>query len=193
VIMIPLRGGRHALGLRYSLNELLAVHGDPNRVLEEAWAGLLSILVRNWPDWPIEVWVRLAAGAVTDDPTDDEEAGWDVEFAVSFADQGPDSKDVTAMIDAVTRGLKAVLQVEGALAWTRIDPDWNPMWAVDDGQVYRLLAPEPTIEQTVYLIGSYAGVPSMFASTLEAWPLARARRKLGVELADVDTGWAFDA
>lgn len=194
MITIPLRGAQHALGLRYSLPELLSLHGDPNRVLEEAWAGLLSIWSRNWSDWPIEVWVRLLENYTKGDGADEPEAvAWEVEFAISFAEQGPDNGDVAAMIDAGTRGLRAVLKVDASLSWTRIDPDWHPLWAIDDGRVYRLLAPEPTIERTVYLIGIYSGVPAVFASTLEAWPLAHARTTLGVRLAEVDTGWAFQA
>ncbi len=189
--IIPLRGARKALTIDYSMAELMEAHLDLNRTLEEAWAGLLTILVRNWPDWPIEVWSRID---VVDDPDEtDAPSQYVIRFRVTFAGESADNSDVTAMIDTITRGLRAVTRVEAELGWGSVDVDWSPLWAIDDARVFRLIAPEPTVEDSVYLVGAYGGEPTLFAGTLEAWPLQQSRRALGIEVAGVDLGWAFSA
>jgi len=190
--IIPLRGADIALGIDYSMGELMEEHQDINRTLEEAWAGLLTLLVRNWPDWPIELWSRLDE-IPNDDPTEDLPSQYLIRFRLSFGGEGPSNSDVTAMLDVVTRGLRAVVRVEPELSWDGIGVDWFPLWAVDDGKVFRLLAPEATVENSVYMIGVYAGEPTLFAGTLEAWPLTGSRAALGIEIAEVDLGWAFTA
>jgi hypothetical protein len=191
--LIPLRGAQCALALDYSMAALRGEHHDLNTALEEAWAGLFIVLVRNWPNWPIELWSRV--DALPEDPLADENTPtqYVVRFRLSFAGEGVDNSDVAAMLDVVTRGLRAVMRVEPELSWAPIRSDYLPLWAIDDGMVYRLLAPEMTVEDSIYMIGSYAGEPRLFASTLDAWPLAGSRRALGIHLCGVDLGWAFSA
>lgn len=181
---IPMRGGPGALLFACELGGLAARHEDVNRTLEEAWAGLLCVVRDAWPDWPLEVWSRL-------DPQEDEdgdESAWHLVYGVVFGGEGPDNPDVAAMADFAVRGLGKVVGVGLDASWGAIDPTWNPLWAVDDGQVYRLLASEPTAEPSLYLLGTYAGQPAWFAATLDAWPLEG--KCLPVETADVDLGWA---
>ncbi len=189
---IPLRGAQTALAMDYSMAELMEEQNDLNRALEEAWAGLLTVLVRNWPDWPIELWSRVDE-VVPEDPTDEEGSAYFIRFRLSFAGEGPANSDVTAMLDVVTRGMRAVTRVQPLLDWDGIGVDWLPLWAIDDGKVYRLLAPEMTVEDSVYMVGVYGGEPTLFAGTLEAWPLNQSRGALGIEIAGVDLGWAFSA
>lgn len=190
--VIPLRGAQIALAMDYSMAELMEEHNDLNRALEEAWAGLLTVLSRNWPDWPIELWSRVDE-IVPDDPTDESGSTYLIRFRLSFAGEGPANSDVTAMLDVVTRGMRAVTRVEPVLGWDGIGVDWLPLWAIDDGVLYRLLAPEMTVEDSVYMVGVYGGEPTLFAGTLEAWPLNLSRSALGIEIAGVDLGWAFSA
>ena len=187
MLILPLRAGERGLCLDYVLAALTKRHADLNRALEEAWAGLLTVVSESWPDWPLEVWTRLEE---EDEPDPDTgEPRWKLRFCLFFADEGPDNQDVAAMCDFATRGLQGVLELSPAVSWGGIDPDWSPLWAVDDATVYRLLAPEPTLSRGVYLLGSYAGQPAWFAATLEAWPLHGS--SLGIELAEADSGWAF--
>ena len=186
MLILPLRAGERGLRLDYSLNEMTRRHVDANRALEEAWAGLLTVVCESWPDWPLEVWTRLRE----DEP--DPETGdpvWTLCFCLFFAGDGPDNQDVAAMCDFATRGLQGVLLLTPTITWGGIDPDWKPLWAVDDGEVYRLIVPERTMSHAVYLLGTYAGLPAWFAATLEAWPLQGSG--LPIKLAEADMGWTF--
>ncbi len=190
-LILPVRGGNQGLGLGYPLSKLVDAHDDLNRALEEAFAGLLTVLCEGWPDWPIEIWTRLVEPVVLDGPDDDDEEApdWTLEFRLFFAGEGPAHNDVTAMLSVVTQGMSAVLQVEPKVSWAGIDPTWKPLWAIDDAAIYRLLAPERTVDPAVYMLGHYAGRPAWFAAALEAWPLQGAG--LPISLAEADTGWAF--
>lgn len=196
-MLIPLRGGSTTLALEWDLEELVALHKDLNRVLEEAWAGLLTVLVESWPDWPIEVWSRLERREPgEDDAVDASELQpgeklerWVLAYRVSFADEDASNADVAAMVTYVTRGLGAVLQTPAEVSWASVDPDWKALWSVDDAQVYRLIADERTMEPSLWMVGQYGGLPSYFAATLEAWPLQGVR--LPILHAEADLGWAF--
>ena len=186
---LPLRAGRNGLRLDYPLTGLIARHKDLNRSIEEAWAGLLTVVCEGWPDWPIEVWTRLVEQEVEDGAEEDEGARWTLSFCVFFAGEGPENSDVAAMCDFATRGLQGVLELSPSVSWAGVDPAWKPLWAVDDAAIYRLLVPEATLNGAVYLLGSYAGQPAWFAATVEAWPLHEVA--LPIELAEADLGWAF--
>ncbi len=182
--ILPLRAGERGLCLDYPLTALLGRHRDLNRALEEAWAGLLTVVCEGWPDWPLEVWTRLEERR-----SEGEEPTWCLRFCLFFAGEGPDNQDVAAMCDFATRGLQGVLEESPEVSWGGIDPGWQPLWAVDDASVYRLLAPEASLSRAVYLLGSYAGRPAWFAAALEAWPLHGSG--LPIHVAEVDTSWVF--
>ena len=183
-MLIPLRGGAFGLGLTYPLEPLVEAHDDLNRTFEEAWAGLMTVLLEGWPDWPVEVWTRLSSSF-----NEEGKERWFVQFLVFFAGEGPDNSDVAAMLDFVTRGLRGVIAVPPVVLWTRLAPDCKPLWVIDDAAIYRALAPERGLEPSVYLLGHYAGRPAWFSATVEAWPLHGAGLPIG--LVDVDTSWAF--
>lgn len=187
MLILPLRAGERGLCLDYPLAGLTARHADANRAIEEAWAGLLTVVCESWPDWPLEVWTRLEEQDELDPETGD--PTWKVRFCLFFAGEGPDNSDVAAMCDFATRGLQGVLESSPAVSWAGIDPTWKPLWAVDDAAVYRLLAPEPTLSRGIYLLGSYAGRPAWFAAALEAWPLHGSGLSIG--LAEADLSWVF--
>ncbi len=199
-MLIPLRGGATTLGLEWDLEELVALNKNLNRTLEEAWGGLLTVLVESWPDWPIEVWSRLERREPEGDEAQEVQATpgaepdakverWVLAYRVSFANEGAENADVAAMVTYVTRGLAAVLQVAPEVSWDAIEPGWKALWAIDDTQVYRLIADERTMEPSLWMVGQYAGLPSYFAATLEAWPLQGVR--LPLKHAEADLGWAF--
>jgi len=194
-MMIPMRGGRNALSLSWGLGDLMGRHSDLNKTYEESWAGMLHVIVDSWADWPVEVWLRLVELELTEEERAEEEdkplGGWALQWLVSFAGEGPERRDVAAMVSFVTQGLESVLGEKPAVGWTSIDPGDKAMWVIDDGSVYRLYADVPTEEPMVFLIGHYAGEPALFAAAVEAWPLHRARRRLNVDLAEADLGWAF--
>jgi hypothetical protein len=181
---LPLRADGPGLRLEYSLTELVAKHPDLNRSLEEAFAGLLTVVCEGWPDWPIEVWTRLVGVEV-----EDEEPRWIVSFCIFFGGEGPDNSDVAAMVDFSIRGLQGVLELSPIIGWAGVDSTWKALWAVDDAQICRLQVPEATVDGAIFLLGSYAGQPAWFAATTEAWPLRDAG--LPIALAQVDLGWAF--
>ena len=185
-MMLPLRGSRHALTISWDLDDLVLSSDDLNKSFEEMWLSLLSVLVERWPDWPIEIWTRLVPVI-----TDEAKARWDLEFLVSVGSEGPDDKHVAAVVRYLTAGVAKLIPIPPRLSWNRILTDCKPLWLVDDAQVYRVLAPEAGEEPALYLLGHYAGQPAWFAATVEAWPLHGVR--LEVQLADVDTAWAFDA
>jgi hypothetical protein len=194
--LIPLRGGAQGLSLSYDLEALLDAQPNLNAVLETVWAGLLHVVSERWPDWPVEVWTRVAGGPDADgEGSDDGERGdggaWQLQFRVFFGGDGSmDSKEVQTMVSFVLRALRLRLGADPELGWGGISDSWHPLWAVDDESVYRLLAPEATVEPSVYQLGHYGGEPAWFAATLEAWPLRNAEAP--IELAEADTAWAFD-
>jgi hypothetical protein len=191
VLVLPMRAGPMGLALAYSLNELANRHGDLNRALEEAWAGVLTVLREGWPDWPLEVWTALELLPPLEEEEGDEDATprWVLHFRLFFAGEGPENGDVAAMVDFVVRGLQGVLEVTPLIDWMGVHPGWRPLWAVDDAQIYRLIAPEITAEPSVYLLGWYSGRPALFAASLEAWPLQGAAQP--IDFAEADLGWAF--
>jgi len=185
-MILPLRAGAIGLSLRYELDGLVQKHRDLNRSLEETWASVLTVLTERWPDWPVEVWSNLTPTAA-----DDGKPTWDLEFRVFFAGEQTNSRDVTAMVEFVVRGLADFLAAPAQVGWDGIRLGWHPLWAIDDGGVYRMLAPERTLDRAVYMLGHYAGQPSYFAAAVEAWPLSQAGLHIG--LAEADLGWTFDS
>ena len=186
-MLIPLRAGDEGLVVSWNLGELFAVLPRPNVELERIWAGVLTVVRDSWPDWPVEVW-----GTITETSEEGDEAPtFALSFAIFFGGEGRGSKTAAAMAAFVLSALNKALPLEATSTWGRIDPDWKPLWVIDDAEVLRLLAPEHTVEPSVYMLGSYAGIPSLFAASLEAWPLTPARRQIGVELAEADVEWAF--
>ena len=187
-MLIPMRAGDEGLVVSWDLEELVAVLPRPNVELERVWASVLTVVRDSWPDWPIEVWGNIEE--TSEDP-EAEERTFALLFAVFFGGEGRQSKTAAEMAAFVLSALNKALPLEAASSWGRVDPDWKPLWAVDDAQVLRLLAPEHTLEPSVYMVGSYAGIPTLFAASLEAWPLTPARRRIGVELAEADLEWSF--
>ena len=188
-MLIPVRGGHLALALDWDFQALVDRHPDLNRTMEEAWAGLLSVLAESWPDWPIEVWSELRK-IDPDDPTDPEALPtWRLGYRVCFSGQDASNADVAAMVQFVTRGLGAVVDGTADVSWDGVTPGWKVLWAIDDAVVYRMIADTQTIESSVWLLGHYAGEPEYFAATFEAWPLQHAG--LPVQRAEADLGWAF--
>ena len=183
-MIVPLRGAAQAMAVTYSLGKLTAAHDDLNRSLEESWAGLLTVLTERWPDWPIEVWTRLLPYE------EDGEPKWHLQFLVSFAGEQADNRDVTAMTGFLLQGLSRCLGEEPLVNSCPVAPDCKPLWVVDDGTVLRLLAPEHTIDRAVFMLGHYAGQPTYFAASVEAWPLSRP--DVPIEFAEADLAWAFD-
>jgi hypothetical protein len=191
-VLIPLRGGRQCLALAWQFQEIWERHDDLNRTLEQCFAGLLKVLAESWPDWPVEIWGSLVDRGLAEDEEEPDQGfspRWWLEYRVSFGGEGPEQKDVAAMVAFVSQGLASVLGADPEVSWGSVDPDWRALWVVDDAEVYRLLAAEWTDEASVFLIGHYAGQPTLFAATLEAWPLKHAR--LGIRTAEADLGWAF--
>ena len=184
-MIIPLRGSRQALTISWDLDDLVLQFDDLNRTLEELWLSVLSVLVERWPDWPVEVWTRLLP------IIDGEKPRYGLEFLISVGAAGPEDKHVAAVVRFLTAGVaKLISSSPPRLGWGRVQTDCKPLWVIDDGKVYRVLAPEASVERSVYLLGHYAGQPSWFAATLEAWPLHGAQ--LPLELTDVDASWAFE-
>ena len=187
-MLLPMRGGGIALAVTYDLDVLVDSHPHLNPTLEQTWASLLSVMMERWPDWPVEVWSRVAIGLKAEDDGPPVKR-WEVSYRVFFAGEGPDVSDVVAMSNFLVQGLAGLLKAAPELAWGTIDPDWHALWAVDDGQVVRCLAQERGLGPAVFLVGHYAGEPTYFAATVEAWPLSTAA--LNVELREADTAWAF--
>jgi hypothetical protein len=183
-VIIPIRGARQALTVSWDLDDLVLRFDDLNRTLEELWASILSVLVERWPDWPIEVWTRLSP------IVEDEKPRYELDFLISVGAEGPDDKHVAAVVRFLTAGVVKLMPNPPRFGWERIKTDCKPLWVIDDATVYRVLAPEDSVDQSVYLLGHYAGQPTWFAATVEAWPLHGAQ--LAVDLIDVDTAWAFD-
>ncbi len=189
-MLLPLRGGAIALAITYDLDELVEAHPHLNPTLEQTWASVLSVMAERWPDWPMEVWSRIAVGMK---PAEDDAPGtarYELSYRVFFAGEGPDVSDVVAMSNFMVQGLAGLIQAAPELAWGTITPDWRALWAVDDGAVVRLIATERAIGPSVYLIGHYGGEPTYFSAAVEAWPLSTAR--LAIQMAEADTAWAFE-
>lgn len=185
-MLIPVRGGHVALALEWDFQSLVDRHGDLNKTMEEAWAGLLSVLAESWPDWPIEVWSNLQKVPATD-PEDPPR--WTLGYRVCFAGQDAANPDVAAMVQFITQGLGAVVDGKAEVSWAGVTPGWRALWVVDDTVIYRLIADTQTIERSVWMLGHYGGEPEYFAATFEAWPLRHTG--LPIEKAEVDLGWAF--
>jgi len=183
-VIIPLRGADTALTFSWDLDALIQRYQDLNRTLEETWASLLSVLIERWPDWPVEIW-----GSLHPIP-DPETPSWRIEFLVSVGGAGPDDRHVATVVRFLTEGVAKLISVPPLLQWSRIGVECKPLWLVDDGQIHRVLAPEGSVEKSVYLLGHYAGEPAWFAATIEAWPLHGTGLK--VALTDVDLSWAFE-
>lgn len=189
-MLIPMRGGEEGLVVTWDLAELYGLVPRPNVEFERVWAGVLTVVRDSWPDWPVEVW-----GMVTETGDDESEGEpsntYSLSFAVFFGGEGRQSKTAAAMAAFVLSALNKSLPLAPASSWGQVDPDWKPLWVIDDAEVMRMLAPEATVEPSVYMLGSYAGVPTLFAASVEAWPLKPARGAIGVELAEADVAWAF--
>lgn len=192
-MLIPMRGGEEGLVVSWDLGELYAVLPRPNVEIERVWAGVLTVVRDSWPDWPVEVW-----GMVAETFEDDADGGespdaptFSLSFAVFFGGEGRESKTAAAMAAFVISALTKSLPVAPTSSWGSVDPDWKPLWVIDDAVVLRMLAPEATLEPSVYMLGSYAGIPTLFAASVEAWPLKPSRTVIGVELAEADVAWAF--
>jgi hypothetical protein len=183
-VIIPIRGSRQAFTISWDLDELVLRFDDLNKTLEELWLSILSVLVERWPDWPVEVWSRLSPIVDVENPR------YDLDFLISVGAVGPDDKHVATVVRFLTAGVAKLVSTPPRFAWERIQTDCKPLWLIDDGRVYRALAPEASIDRSVYLLGHYAGEPIWFAATLEAWPLHGVH--LPLELTDVDTAWAFE-
>lgn len=182
--VLPMRGGAEGLALCFDLDELLDAHTVLNPALEQAWASALLVLAEGWPDVPVEVWARVDEGA-DGDGLERVELG----YRVFFAGEGRGSEVADSMSAFLRRALSQVLGVEPELSWLGVEPNHWPIWAIDDGAVYRLLAADRTIEESVLLVGEYGGEPTLFSAALEAWPLHDL--DLGIQLAEADTDWAF--
>jgi len=204
-MLIPMRAGHEALIVSWDLEEIVATLPNPNVELEKIWAGLLVVVRDSWPDLPVEVWTHVAERDGVDEidvdalPAEDDASGdapapspYRLQFAVFFGGEDRTSKTAAAMASFMLAGLARAVPVEPAAEWGPISPAWKPLWAIDDANVLRLFAPEATLERSVYLLGSYAGRPTWFAASEEAWPLQRARAAIGIDLADADVSWAFD-
>jgi len=183
-VIIPIRGARQALTISWDLDELVLRFDDLNKTLEQLWLSILSVLVERWPDWPVEVWTRLTP------IVEGEKSRYELDFLISVGSAGPDDKHVAAVVRFLTAGVVKLVSTPPRFGWERIQADCKPLWLIDDAQVYRVLAPEDSVDRSVYLLGHYAGEPTWFAATLEAWPLHGAQ--LPLRLTDVDTAWAFD-
>ena len=207
--MIPLRAGAEALLLSFDVEELAAAAPRPNVALERFWAGALTVLRDRWPDWPIEVWATVlgdaddAEDALPPEPDEDDDeplsapppdappTSFTLTFAVFFAGEERTDPTVKAMASFVRGAAQRGLPLAAATRWGGIAPGWKALWAVDDGEVLRLFASEATVEDSVYLLGTYAGIPTLFAASVEAWPLHGAAEAIGVRLEDADPEWAF--
>ena len=188
-MILPMRGGPIGLAITYDLDELIEANSHLNPMLEQVWASVLSVIAERWPDWPIEVWGQVAVGLSEAEEDKPPVPRWEALYRVFFGGEGPDVPDVVAISNFLVQGLAALIDAPPELAWGTIDPDWFVLWAIDDGNVIRLLAPARSLEPSVFLIGHYAGEPRYFAAALEAWPLSTAR--LDIEFAEADTDWAF--
>ena len=189
-MLLPLRGGHIALAVTYDLDDLIEAHPHLNPILEQTWASALSVLAERWPEWPIEVWSRLAVGVKASEDESSVVKRWELSYRVFFAGEGPDVTEVVAISNFLVQALAGLIEAPPELAWGTIDPDWQALWVVDDGRVARLYATERGIDASVYLVGHYAGEPKYFAAAIEAWPLSTAR--LDIDLVEADTAWAFD-
>ncbi len=180
---MPMRGGADGLVLTWDIDALAGRHGQLNVALEQAFASTLTVVAEGWPDLPVEVWARVRTGVDSE-----REPRWELQFCSFFAGtaRSAEYKDVLTFF---MKGLHGVLREAPEPAWGGIDPDWAPLWAIDDGRVLRLLATERTMEPSVFLVGHLNGDPSLFAAALEAWPLQGS--DVPVELAEADTDWAF--
>lgn len=192
-MIIPLRGGPEGLVIRWDIEEFAATVPRANVEIERIWAGLLTVVRDSWPDWPVEVW-----GAVEEVERDEDDAEGDsdaeafsLSFAVFFGSEDRTDKTAASMASFVLSAIHKALPLEPSSSWGTIDPTWKPLWTIDDAQVVRLFAPEATLDESVYLLGSYAGRPAWFAAALEAWPLVHTARDIGIELHDCDVSWAF--
>lgn len=196
-MLIPVRGGSVALALDWDFQGLVDRHPDLNRAMEEAWAGMLSVVAESWPDWPIEVWSLLERVEPEEDdepPPDPEDGEEPVEafrlgYRVCFSGQDAENADVAAMVQFITRGLAAVIDGPATVSWGAVVPGWRVLWVIDDAQLYRMVADTQTIEPSVWLLGHYAGEPEYFAASFEAWPLRYTG--LPVKRAEADLGWTF--
>jgi hypothetical protein len=188
-MLLPLRGGSIALAITYDLDDLIEAHPHLNPALEQVWASVLGVSSERWPDWPLEVWSRVSVGVMEADGHDPPVKRYEVSYRVFFGGEGPEVSDVVAISNFLVRGLAGLIRATPELSWGTIDPTWRILWAVDDGRVVRLLAPARSLGPSVFLLGHYAGEPTYFAATIEAWPLSTARLK--IELAEADTAWAF--
>mgnify|MGYP007046914794 CR=1 FL=1 len=177
----------------WDLGELYAVLPRPNVEFERVWAGVLTVVRDSWPDWPVEVWGFVSEVFEDLDPTVEatEEQTFRLSFAIYFGGEGRESKTAAEMAAFVISALTKSIPMPPTPTWGGIDPDWKPMWAIDDAVLYRLLAPEATLEPSVYMLGSYASIPTLFAASVEAWPLKPSRTVIGVDLAEADVGWVF--
>lgn len=182
--LLPLRAGAEGLALCYDLDDLLGVHGMLNPALEQAWASALLVLAEGWPDVPVEVWARVEEGE-----DGDSAARQELKYRIFFAGEGRGTPTADAMAAFLCRALAQVLGIEPEVTWDGVTPDFWGIWAIDDGSVYRLLSSDRTIESSVMLVGEYAGMPTLFAAAIEAWPLGDL--DLGIQLAEADTDWAF--
>ncbi|MEE2828713.1 MAG: hypothetical protein VX498_05970, partial [Myxococcota bacterium] len=183
-VTIPLRGSRTALTFTWELDVLVGQFDDLNRTLEELSASVLTVLVERWPDWPVEVWGCLGEVSEGSKPR------WDLDVRFSIAGLGPEDKHVAAVARFLIEGVSKLIPIEARMSWEKIDLSCRPLWIIDDGLVHRVLAPEGSVEQSVYLLGHYAGQPSWFAAAIEAWPLHGTG--LSIQLSDVDLAWAFE-
>ena len=208
-MMIPLRGGAEGLVLSFDVEDFVASASRPNVEIEKFWAGMLTVLRDRWPDWPIEVWGTIEG--VDDEPIDlstieddDEEPeplppidpnappnSFTLSFMVFFGGEERSEPTVAAMAAFVVSAATRALPLEPNVRWGKLSEGWKPLWAVDDEEVLRLYASEATVEESVYLLGSYGGVPTLFAASMEAWPLQGASEQIGVQLADADPEWAW--
>jgi len=184
-MIVPLRGAAQAMSVVYDLAELTAAHNDLNRTLEEAWGGLLTVLTERWPDWPIEVWTRLLS-----EEQEEGDPKWHLQFLVSFAGEQADNREVAAMTGFLLRGLSRCLGKDAKLNRCPVSPDCKPLWVIDDARVLRLLVPEATLDDAVFMLGHYAGLPAYFAASVSAWPLTNSEAHIA--LAEADLAWAFD-
>ena len=195
-MVIPLRASGEALILSWDLEALAAATPNLNLDLEKVWAGLLTVVRDSWPDWPVELWTCVEeteqAIEVDADPDAEGPSPYRLRFAFFFGGGDRQTKTSAAMASFVLAALGNAVPLEPRADWGVIAPNWKPLWVVDDGAVLRLFAPEATLDRSVYLLGSYAGRPTWFAASEEAWPLQRAQEQIGIELADADVSWAFD-
>jgi hypothetical protein len=192
-MLIPMRGGEEGLVVTWDLAELYGALPRPNVDFERVWAGVLTVVRDSWPDWPVEVWAQVVETTPDEDDVavDRGAPTYALSYAVFFGGEGRESKTAAAMAAFVLSALGKSLPLTPTSSWGQVDPDWKPLWVIDDAEVIRMLAPEATLEPSVYMLGSYAGIPTLFAASVEAWPLKPNRGAIGVELAEADVAWAF--